>query len=360
MMQTDKILLEQMAITEADAERRKSLLSFSAADAAWLARCKPVIERKIDALVDEFYEIQTCIPEIAQLVNDADTSKRLREAQRNYILDLFSGTYDLDYISNRSGIGLVHKRIGVAPRLYLSANYSLKCLLAKLINEAVPDVSMRQAILAALDKLLLFDITLVFETYIRSLISEIEAEKDKSETYARTLEAKVRERTQQLEEMARRDPLTGLLNTRFLSETLEQTIKSAQRRSEPVTFVYFDIDDFKKINDIEGHQRGDEVLRLVGDAIRKISRAEDCCFRYGGDEFCIILPNCREEQAGEIYARRFKEVLEQYRHDISLSIGIFQTGPDHYDEPEVVIRCADQKMYEAKKAFKLARQSSDV
>lgn len=356
MKQTDKTLLEQMAITESDAEYRKSLLSFSAADVEWLVRCRPVIEMKIEALVDEFYAIQTGIPEVALLIDDADDMLGgLRDTQRNYILDLFSGRYDLDYISNRLRIGLVHKRIGVEPRLYLSAIHALKWLLAKLINEAFSEDSSRQAILTALDKILFFDITLVFETYIRSLISEIEAEKDKTETYARTLEIKVRERTQQLEELARRDPLTGLLNTRFLSETLEQIIKRAQRRAEPVTFVYFDIDDFKKINDIEGHQRGDEVLRLIGDIIKNISRDEDRCFRYGGDEFCIILPNCREEQANEIYVRRFNEVIGEYRQDISLSIGIFQTGPGHYDEPDVVIRCADRKMYEAKRAAKSAR-----
>jgi len=360
MKQPDKTLLEQMAITESDVEYRKSLLSFSAADAAWLVRCRPFIEMKIDALMSEFYRIQTRIPEVARLINDDDTMKRLHDAQSRYILDLFSGRYDLDYTSSRLNIGLVHKRIGVEPKYYLSANHSLKCLLAELIDEAVPEAGARQATLAALDKLLLFDVTLVFETYIRSLISEIGAEKDKSETYARTLEAKVRERTRQLEEMARRDPLTGLLNTRFLHEALEQTIKSARRRSEPVTFVYFDIDDFKKINDTEGHQRGDEVLRVIGDAIRKISRAEDCCFRYGGDEFCIILPNCQEAQAREIYVRRFSELIRGYRQDISLSMGIFQTGPDRYDNPEVVIRHADQRMYEAKKAFKLARQSSDA
>lgn len=360
MKQADKTLLEQMAITESDAERRKSLLSFGTADAAWLACCKPVIETKIDALVDEFYEIQIRIPEVAQMIDDAGTLERLRGMQRSYVLDLFSGSYGLDYISNRLGIGLVHKRIGVEPKFYLSAIHTLKCLLAKLIDEALPDACARQATLAALDKLLLFDITLVFEAYIGSLISEVKAEKDKSLTYARTLEIKVMERTQQLEKLARTDPLTGLLNTRFLNETLERTLHRARRRSDPVTFVYFDIDDFKKINDIEGHQRGDEVLRMIGDVFRKVSRAEDRCFRYGGDEFCIILTNCTESQASEIYMRRFNEVLRKYRQDVFLSIGIFQTGPDHYDDPETVIRRADHKMYEAKRAFKSARQLSDT
>jgi diguanylate cyclase len=360
MKPTDKTLMEQMCITELDIERRKALLSFTEADTGWLVKCRPVIEMQVDTLIDEFYQIQTGISEIALLIDNADILKHLREVQRSYILDLFGGLYGLDYINNRLRIGLVHKRMGIAPKFYLSATHSLKTLLSRPINEAFPEDKARQAILSALDKLLLFDITLVFETYIHSLISEVETEREKSDNYARTLEVKVRERTQQLEELARRDPLTGLLNTRFLSEMLDYTIKCAQRRFEPVSFVYFDIDDFKKINDIEGHQRGDEVLCMIGDVIKHISRAEDSCFRYGGDEFCIILPNCREEQARDIYVHRFNEVLVEYRQDISLSIGIYQTGPDRYDEPDAVIRFADRRMYEAKRASKAARQSSDA
>jgi hypothetical protein len=84
------------------------------------------IEPHIDALVDKFYTLQTGITEIALLIGDADTLTRLRAAQRRYILDLFSGLYDLEYVNNRLRIGLVHKRIGVEPKLYLAAINTLK------------------------------------------------------------------------------------------------------------------------------------------------------------------------------------------------------------------------------------------
>jgi hypothetical protein len=122
---------------------------------------------------------------------------RLRSAQRHYILDLFSGLYDLEYVNNRLRIGLVHKRIGVEPKLYLSAIYTLQALLHRTI-EASGDAEAA-AIIMALDKLMMFDVTLVFETYIRSLVSEIETAKAKSEQYAHSMEEKVKERTLQLE-----------------------------------------------------------------------------------------------------------------------------------------------------------------
>lgn len=352
MKQTDQTLLEQMRITDFDIASRKALLLLSDAEVDLLKGCRGAVEKAMDSLVERFYEAQTNVAEIALLIGDADTLARLRNAQRKYVLGLFSGLYDLEYVNNRLRIGLVHKRIGVEPKLYLSAILTLKSLLAGVIGESLPDESERRATMTALDKLLMFDITLVVETYIRSLVSEIEVAKAKSDRYASTLEEKVRERTEQLEEMSRTDVLTGLLNVRGLSETLTRTLRAAQRRSEPVSIAYLDINDFKVINDTEGHHRGDEILRVVGAAIRQVSRMEDSCFRYGGDEFCVVLPNCLEAQAREIYIDRLRAEIQQRNEHITLSIGIVQTGPDEYGEAEDLIRQADEQMYIDKRSSK--------
>jgi diguanylate cyclase len=355
MKQTDQALFEQMRITEFEIEHRMRLFSFSRKDIQRLQSCRPVIESRIDTLVSEFYRLQTDVTEIALLIGDADTLGRLRNAQRRYVLDLFSGVYDLEYVNNRLRIGLVHKRIGVEPKLYLSAVNTLKDLLHNAILEAFSGPDDYRAAMGALDKLLLFDVTLVFETYIRSLVSEIEIAKDKSERYAHTMEEKVKERTAQLEELSRTDPLTGLLNVRQMEETVTRILRGAQRRSEPVSAVYMDIDDFKNINDTQGHQRGDEILRVVGTAIKTVSRVEDCCFRYGGDEFCVVLANCREEQARKMFVTRLNETIKATKQEIFLSTGIAQTGPNDYVDASTLIRMADERMYSAKRALKSVR-----
>jgi diguanylate cyclase (GGDEF)-like protein len=352
MKQTDQTLLEQMRITEFDIEHRKTLFCFSDTDSKALLSCKSLLETNIDTLVEEFYRLQTSDAEISLLIGDADTLGRLRNAQRRYVLDLFSGVYDLEYVNNRLRIGLVHKRIGVKPKLYLSAIHTLKGLLHRTIYDSINSDTERRAVLTALDKLLLFDVTLVFETYIRSLLSEIETAKDKTEQYARSMEEKVKERTNQLEEMTRTDALTGLLNVRYLEETITSMLRSAQRRSEPLSLVYIDVNDFKLINDTNGHQRGDEILVIIAKAIRMISRVEDSCFRYGGDEFCIVLPNCREDQAREIYIHRLNEKISERLDDITLSCGVVQTGPNEYLDPRALIRHADEKMYSNKQIHK--------
>lgn len=356
MKQTDLTLLEQLRITEFEIENRQRLFMISDEDVRLIVEARSIVEAGLDALVDRFYDLQTSVPEIALLIGDAETLGRLRNAQKRYISDLFSGVYDIDYVNNRLRIGLVHKRIGVDTTLYLSAVYILKALLSDLLSEHIVDLNRRTKTLAALEKVFLFDITLVFETYIRSLLSEIETSRKKSEQYASSLEEKVKDRTRQLEQMARTDPLTGLFSVRYLDESLTRYLRAAERRLEPVSLVYIDVNDFKEFNDSQGHQRGDEILRAVGSAIRQVSRAEDGCFRYGGDEFCIILPNCDREQAQKNYCDRLVEELDKAEQNVVLSIGIAQTGPESYASATALIAQADSAMYQSKAEFKSCPQ----
>lgn len=353
MKQTDQTLLEQLRITEFEIEQRKHLFALAPRDEMLLRAAGNLVESHLEELVTRFYELQTSTPEIALLIGDADTLQRLRSAQRRYVVDLFSGIYDLEYVNIRLRIGLVHKRIGVEPKLYLAAVDSLKFLLAEKLTELIPDAEVRLHTLHALDKLMMFDVALVFETYIRSLVAEIETSRNKSEQYARTLEEKVATRTRQLEELSRTDPLTGLLNRRYLDETLTRVLRSAQRRREKVALVYLDVDHFKLLNDSEGHQRGDEVLRLLGETISRITRLEDGCFRYGGDEFCIVLPNCDQKQAEETFLQRLVDELATILPGLSLSVGCSETGPDDFVQPEELLGKADQRMYEMKQRHRM-------
>lgn len=360
MNRTYQTLLEQMRITELEIENRKTLFNITFEDAEVLREIKPQIEVQIDRLVKQFYELQTNVPEIALLIGDADTLGRLRSAQRKYVIDLFSGFYDIEYVNNRLRIGMVHKRIGVDPKLYLSAVQQLKKLLMDLIAKIhIGQPEKYNTIHSALEKLFMFDISLVFDTYIRSLISEIENSKEKSEDYAIELEKKVKERTEQLEMVSRTDPLTGLLNVRHLNQILTQTLRAAQRRLEPVSVAYLDINDFKHINDKQGHLRGDEILRTVANAINRVSREEDQCFRYGGDEFCIVLPQCTEKQASEIYSQRLIKEIQQHEPELTISVGYMQAGPNEYPSADEILHIADKHMYEAKHEYKNNHEEND-
>jgi diguanylate cyclase (GGDEF)-like protein len=103
------------------------------------------------------------------------------------------------------------------------------------------------------------------------------------------------------ERRARRDALTGLGNRLAFQEAIAREVANAKRRQRPLSVLLGDLENFKAINDAFGHLRGDQCLREVGEAISGQARAGDECFRWGGDEFAVLLPDTSPEQA--IHAR---------------------------------------------------------
>jgi diguanylate cyclase (GGDEF)-like protein/PAS domain S-box-containing protein len=158
----------------------------------------------------------------------------------------------------------------------------------------------------------------------------------------------------QVEQLSLTDPLTGALNRRALVRYGEQEIARAQRYQRILSLLLLDVDNFKWINDQKGHQFGDLVLKALVQEIRNLVRTTDLVFRYGGDEFVILLP---ETNAGEAYktAERIHQVLgnltlaEPYDgfFNVQVSIGVtdFRVG-DHLDR---MLQRADQALSQAKR-----------
>jgi diguanylate cyclase (GGDEF)-like protein len=352
-----KSLLEQMHITDMEISRRKELLGFTQADAELLARAQPFVAAQIDDIVGKFYEQQIGVEEIALIIGDSETLQRLHVAQKKYVNSLFSGFYDTEYVNNRLRIGLVHKRIGVAPKHYLAAIKILRDILKSTLAAHISNEQTRSATLDALDKLLFFDIEFVFDTFIRSLITEIECSKKKVENYAAALEEKVAERTRDLELLSRTDPLTHLLNQRAFREELRKELARVQRQAETLSLIYFDVDSFKLLNDTEGHQKGDEVLKTIGQILLERKRETDIVARMGGDEFSVVLPDT-DRKGSEEFCQRLVQMFAQRYHGLDLSIGIAQAGPDHYPEMDELIRIADKRMYEMKRIHHLVNNGN--
>ena len=344
---TDESLLQQFRLDAFEISRRKALFGFGASDAEALLSARPHILPALDAVVDEFYRQQTAIEDIAAIIGDSETMRRLHIAQRRYVDDLFSGIYDEDYVNHRLRIGLVHKRIGVEPKYYLSAVATLRSILHGVIETNLPDAARAGQVRQALDKLLHFDTAFVFDTYIRSMLAEIETVKEGAIRYARALEDRIGERTKELEELSRHDALTGLLNRRAFGEALKAEIARAKRSAVPLTLLYIDVDDFKAVNDTRGHQKGDEALSMLAGALREISRESDVLARLGGDEFCVVLPGV-DETGANIFCARFIRRLQERDASITVSIGLSRTGPVDFDEPDILLQLADTRMYEDK------------
>jgi diguanylate cyclase (GGDEF)-like protein len=157
--------------------------------------------------------------------------------------------------------------------------------------------------------------------------------------------------------LALTDALTGLKNRLALGSAFRQVVNDARRCSSVLALVFIDLDDFKRINDQEGHNRGDQLLQAVGNAILATSRDEDQGFRYGGDEFVVVLPNCDARQARSQYLPRLSDCLA--RLGVAASFGVSEVAPPGYLGMEDAIRAADRDMYEAKQRRKFGRRLCD-
>ena len=179
---------------------------------------------------------------------------------------------------------------------------------------------------------------------------------DRNELLARIRAgSRVMELEQRLRLLANTDALTGLPTRRVLFDDVQREWGRAERYHNPLSCVMIDIDFFKRINDIHGHQAGDEVLRAVGHELRAGVRTSDYVGRYGGEEFCVFLPEADEEQAlqwAERMRRRIAELplcLGDARLDITASFGVAQRLADTAT-PEVLVDMADQALVVAKRS----------
>lgn len=158
-----------------------------------------------------------------------------------------------------------------------------------------------------------------------------------------------------MREQATRDPLTGLWNRASILDILSQELSRSQRQTARFSLVLIDLDHFKEINDVYGHQIGDRVLCRISQAMRASKRNYDSIGRYGGEEFLVVLPDCDEANAVS-QAERLRATIEQLtiespsgpiRMTASFGVAAFDTltCPDSID----LIQAADEALYRAKR-----------
>jgi diguanylate cyclase (GGDEF)-like protein len=182
------------------------------------------------------------------------------------------------------------------------------------------------------------------------------------------LQERLREMQRKLEEQSITDALTGLKNRRFFDERLHEEFRRAQRYGDYLSLVMIDLDHFKDVNDRYGHPGGDAVLREAAALIRASIRDPDICARYGGEEFAIILPKTHLTGALVVAERVWRELgAKEYLVPqgasaspepdgapravrVTASFGLAFYPSKDISSSELLVRYADQALYQAKKA----------
>lgn len=170
---------------------------------------------------------------------------------------------------------------------------------------------------------------------------------------------KAREQIADLEELADRDTLTPVLNRRAFVRELQRWTAHAARYKQPLSLIFFDVDDMKGINDRMSHAAGDAALLALSDCLIRLSRSSDLVGRLGGDEFGMLAPHTDFVHAQETAARLAHSITSEQRFfegraiPLSVSYGVHRIEPG--EEPEAALARADRIMYADKARKHMAR-----
>ncbi len=171
------------------------------------------------------------------------------------------------------------------------------------------------------------------------------------------LQDEIEEKNRELERLSISDGLTGLFNHRHIHQLLHDEFERADRIGERLSVAMFDLDRFKAVNDTYGHQAGDRVLEQLADILRESAREIDRLGRYGGEEFMALLPGTSIEDA-EVFVERVRHEVARRPFNIgkgeplrmTLSAGIATYPHSAINDPETLVRLADEALYAAKAA----------
>lgn len=149
--------------------------------------------------------------------------------------------------------------------------------------------------------------------------------------------------------MAITDGLTRLYDRGHFNVMINKSVDIANHRKSPLSLILLDLDGFKEYNDTNGHLEGDRVLNTVGHVLHEMIRPKtDTAYRYGGDEFVILLPGLFEDAATRIAEKIRRKTEHLFKHKITSSIGVSRLRP--YQSSYSLIKSADEAMYKSKKA----------
>jgi diguanylate cyclase (GGDEF)-like protein len=207
---------------------------------------------------------------------------------------------------------------------------------------------LNQAVRGLVGMVLIFNVYVIYQqlqiSRIRRQLTEQVFAVDKVEVLA-----------QEVYKMALLDPLTGLFNRRYIEQRLEDEIKRSQRHGRTLSVILFDLDEFKQVNDTYGHGAVDSLLKAFAERLSKATRGSDASARYGGDEFLVVLPECKPENVQHVLKRLegIRVEIEGHNLPVALSAGWAELLPG--ESTKELLARADAALYTNKRAKSAAQ-----
>jgi diguanylate cyclase (GGDEF)-like protein len=230
------------------------------------------------------------------------------------------------------------------------ASFAFPALLAE--SDSYYSFFLNQAVRGLVGMVLIFNVYVIYQqvqiSRIRKQLTDQVFAVDKVEVLA-----------QEVYKMALLDPLTGLFNRRYIEQRLEDEIARSKRHGRPLSVIIFDLDEFKQVNDTHGHGAGDALLKAFAERLSKATRGSDASARYGGDEFLVVLPECKPENVQAVLKRLegIRVEIEGRGLSVALSAGWAELLAG--ESAKELLARADANLYANKRA-KSAAQTQPV
>ena len=320
-------------IREADkAEINQLLKTFGISNSviADLRLARPILEKNIDRVLDDFYGGILADPVMSQVFkNNHNSQLQAKAMQRIHWLDwVFAANFNAHYLARCKRIGQVHQDRGILPTYYLFGYRFVSQAVKDLIFETCSDAKLAQRLTQSVEKAIFLDISLAISVYCTEM----------SASWRRTSLC---------------DQLTNILNRRGATEKLNDIVRAHKGSESTTSLGLLDIDHFKNVNDNFGHDIGDLVLKFVAKLIEDSLRDSDIVGRWGGEEFIIIMPDTCSDMA-LLTCSRLLETLEKsvtnfndQSISVTASIGVSSI---HREETsfDPALHRADIALYQAK------------
>ncbi|MBC8531898.1 GGDEF domain-containing protein [Gehongia tenuis] len=286
--------------------------------------------------------------------------KRLPKSARNVLLEsiIFCGIFLLW----STVLTLLDLRSSDDPTVFVITVFTASIFLHMVPRVSIPLFAVNEAILLTGYLWMRNGVGLNSGIFINTMVMTILAatlsvmyycNQSRDYAYVKTIaekNAEIERMNQQLKILVQTDPLTGLLNRRFMDEILPGIWEQCQKVQKPLAFLMIDIDDFKHYNDQFGHQAGDQCIEKLAKVFQKYSdNANSFAFRYGGEEFAMVHLGLDKGASKEL-AETIRQEVESLFADqhITVSVGVYHGLPQSQDTADAFIHKADRALYRAK------------
>jgi diguanylate cyclase (GGDEF)-like protein len=274
--------------------------------------------------------------EATTTVSESEPSQKIEARQAAVIQDLRTMERKQWWMWSSACMVMILLTLGVA-------SFAFPAMLR--VEESTYSFYLNQAVRALVAMVILFSVYIVYQQLQITRLRNQLTEQIQSLTKVEVLATEVYK-------LAALDQLTGLYNRRSGEQRLVEEMSRARRHGRPLTVLVLDLDGLKQVNDKHGHAAGDLMLKTFAERLNRAIRGSDLAVRLGGDEFMILLPECRLEEVRHVLGRLSGVVIECEGEKLVTSFSCGWTDLKPGETPEELLQRADQAMYANKRAGK--------